>query len=302
MLGAKSAHADECFKGNFIGADFGIAIDLKKELVDNWRDFNKKFIPIFLKGHPEKKKVAAGLACGNLWVVCKGIKKDDIVLCPDGTGSYMVGKINDDYSYKPGEILPHRRSVIWADKRIQRNEMSQALQYSTGSIGTVSNISKYAEELEKLMSGMIVSPIQINDPDIENATSFALENQLEEFLVENWNQTELGKKYNIYEVDGEVVGRQFQTDDGGEMDVLAVSKDNKELVVIELKRGRASDKVVGQIQRYMGYAKEVLAEEGQIVKGIIIAFEEDIRLKRALAVTNNIEFFRYKIDFKLYKG
>ena len=39
----------------------------------------------------------------------------------------------------------------------------------------------------------------------------------------------------------------------------------------------------------MGYVKEELAEPGQDVKGVIIALDEDLRLKRALSVTNNIE-------------
>jgi RecB family endonuclease NucS len=42
------------------------------------------------------------------------------------------------------------------------------------------------------------------------------------------------------------------------MDILAISKDRSRLLVIELKRGRASDAVVGQIQRYMGFVHEAL--------------------------------------------
>ena len=49
------------------------------------------------------------------------------------------------------------------------------------------------------------------------------------------------------------------------MDVLAISKDKSELLVVELKKGRASDVVVGQIQRYMGFAKYELAEVNQTV-------------------------------------
>ena len=52
----------------------------------------------------------------------------------------------------------------------------------------------------------------------------------------------------------------------------------------------------------MGFIKEELAEPGQNVKGIIIALDDDKKIKYALNVTTNIEFFRYKIDFKLYKG
>ena len=71
--------------------------------------------------------------------------------------------------------------------------------------------------------------------------------------------------------------------------------------MIELKKGRASDTVVGQIQRYMGFVNEELLEDGQTVKGIIIALEDDLRLKRALSMTNNIDFYRYEIEFKLIK-
>ena len=68
------------------------------------------------------------------------------------------------------------------------------------------------------------------------------------------------------------------------------------------KGGRTSDVVVGQIQRYMGFIKEELAEQDQNVKGIIIALDDDKKIKYALNVTNNIEFYRYKIDFKLFKN
>ena len=73
------------------------------------------------------------------------------------------------------------------------------------------------------------------------------------------------------------------------------------MLVIELKKGRVSDYVVGQIQRYMAYIKEDLAENGQIVKGVIIGLDDDLRIKRALSVTNNIEFYKYKVNFTLYK-
>ena len=75
--------------------------------------------------------------------------------------------------------------------------------------------------------------------------------------------------------------------------------DKKELLVIELKRGRASDRVVGQIQRYMGYVISDVAEADQTVKGAIVALKDDLKIRRALSVTNNIEFFKYKVDFEL---
>lgn len=99
---------------------------------------------------------------------------------------------------------------------------------------------------------------------------------------------------------GEVVGQQYPTDTGP-IDILAMSKDKKTLLVIELKKGRASDSVVGQIQRYMGYILEEVAEEGQDVRGCIIALEDDLRIRRALKINPMISFYRYKINFDLVK-
>ena len=299
MLGASSIYAEQCYKEGFIGADYGINQDLTNDLTDNWRDFNKKFIPIWLKGHPEKNKIAAGLACGMLWTVCKGLNTGDVVLSPDGSGSYYVGEISSTYYYKPNEILQHRRGITWSKNFIQKSDVSPELQRSMGSIGTISDVTRYADEIEKLIGGKPATTIFSTDETVEDPSVFALETHLEEFLVKNWNHTLLGKDYDIYH-QGEFFGQQYQTDTGA-IDILAISKDKKVLLVVELKKGRASDNVVGQIQRYMGYVKEELAESNQTVRGVIIALEDDLRIKRALSVANNIDFYKYQVSFKLYQ-
>ena len=101
--------------------------------------------------------------------------------------------------------------------------------------------------------------------------------------------------------EGELVGQQYPTDTGN-IDILAINKDRSHYLVVELKKGRASDAVVGQIQRYMGFVLDDIAEGNQGVHGTIIALEDDLRLRRALRVTNNIEFYRYQVNFKLFKS
>jgi len=299
MLGQKSVHAEECFKDNFIGTDFGIKQDLTKKLPDEWRIFNKEFIQIYLATHPDKTRIAAGLACGALWTVSKGIQDGDIVLCPTGSGKYRIGEVNGGYYYEPGMILPHRRPVTWLNVTIDRADMSDALRHSTGSIGTVSTITQHHEELEKLLGGASAPMLISTDTSVEDPSAFALEMHLEDFLFKNWQHTELGKDYDIYEVDGEKA-QQFQTDTGP-LDILAISKDKKRLLVVELKKGRTSDAVVGQTLRYMSYVQEELAEKGQEVLGVIIAHEDDQRVRRALTMTQNIAFYRYQVSFKLLK-
>lgn len=301
MLGQKSVYAADGFAGNFIGADFEIPQDLTPDLPDDWRVFNKKFIPVFMASHPSKTKIGAGLACGALWTVSKGLQKGDIVLCPDGAGTYFVGEVAGGYYYAPDQPIPHRRPIKWLPKTIQRVDMSDALKNSTGSIGTVSTITQYAAEIEKLLGDPVALSLIASDPDVEDPAAFALEKHLEDFLVQNWTQTDLGKEYDIFAEDGELVGQQYPTDTGP-MDILAIKKDKSELLVVELKKGRASDMVVGQVLRYMGFVMQDLAEPGQSVRGVIIALDDDKRIRRALAVTPTVDFYRYQISFKLLKG
>lgn len=300
MLGRGSIFAKDCYDGNFIGVDFLADVDLTGRLPEDWRQFNKEFIPIVQQREPGKNKISAGLACGMLWTIAKGIKVGDVVLCPNGAGIYYVGEVLDNYSFHSGEILPHRRTVKWLNVSIQRSEMSDALQKSTGAIGTSSFITPHAEEIERLIAGPVKPAIISTDETIEDPATFALEKHLEDFLVQNWKNTELGKKYDIYvNEEGDLIGRQYPSDTGP-IDILAISKDKKEWLVVELKKGRASDNVVGQILRYMGYVQD-LAEKGQTVKGVIIALDKDNRISRALSMTPSIDFYQYEVTFKLVK-
>jgi restriction system protein len=303
MLGRKSIHASECHEGGFIGADYGIHEDFTGNLPDQWREFNKRYIPVFLGTHPNKTKIAAGLACGALWTISRGIENGDVVLCPDGTGKYLVGEVVDDYYYEAGQILPHRRKVVWLPVTIDRAEMSEGLRNSAGATGAVCDMSRagHAEEIVRHIGGTAKPVIVSTDSTVEDPSMFAMEKHLEDFLVKNWSQSELGQDFDIYEEEGETVGQQYETDTGP-LDILAISKDKTKLLVVELKRGRASDVVVGQILRYMGYVKDELAEENQEVVGIIIALEDDQRIRRALSMTPGIDFYRYQISFKLQKA
>jgi len=302
VLGKQHSFAQDCFENNFVGVDYSMDLDLKNDLPDNWREFNKKYIPTYLEKNPGKSKVTAGLACGAIHTMSKAIKVRDYVLCPDGEGVYQIGEISGDYFYREGgsgNYLRHCRPVTWLDKSIKREDMSDKLKHSSGSALTLCNLSPYSEEIKNLLGDSSDITITSLNPEIEDPSEFALEKHLEDFLVTNWEQTELAEDFDIYE-DDEFSGQQFPTDTGP-IDILAVSKDRTELAVVELKKGRASDSVVGQVQRYMGYIKEEVAEENQTVKGIIIAFEDDLRIKRALSVTKDISFYRYRVNFSLIK-
>ena len=137
--------------------------------------------------------------------------------------------------------------------------------------------------------------------EVEDPLIFGLEKYLHEFLHDNWERTELGQEWNLYEEDGEEVGFKYRTDDVGEIDLLAKHKRKKEWLVIELKRGRTSDYAVGQALRYRGWVRKRLADNNEKVKTIIIGYENDDKLIYALDGIDDIDFLVYKVSFSLEK-
>jgi len=126
---------------------------------------------------------------------------------------------------------------------------------------------------------------------------FYMESQLEDFLIENWDKTELDKTYDLIEEDGELKSQQYRTEIGI-IDIWAQDKESKQLVVIELKKNQTSDDTVGQLTRYMGWLEEHKTN-GQLTKGIIIAAQYDNRLYYALKKVRDVEVYLYRVGFYL---
>lgn len=137
-------------------------------------------------------------------------------------------------------------------------------------------------------------------PDEETEKHFGLERHLHDFLFDNWEKIELGEDWYLYEEGGDIQGYGYEClTDIGKIDLLARHKKESCWLVIELKRGQTTDDTVGQVLRYMGWVDENLAEDGDQVKGMIIAQDKDEKLRYALRMTSNIHFRRYKINFEL---
>jgi restriction system protein len=125
---------------------------------------------------------------------------------------------------------------------------------------------------------------------------FYMEKQLEDFLIHNWVNTELGSRLDLIVEDGELVSQQYPTDIGP-IDILAKDKKTGGHVVIELKRSQTSDDTIGQLARYMGWVTANMKDVN--VRGIIVAGAYDKRLAYALKMIPNIEVYLYDISFKL---
>jgi restriction system protein len=259
--------------------------------------FNAKYIPLYQANFPHKTRIGAGLACGALWVVSRKIAIGDRVVSPVGGGQYRVGTVTSDYHYAAGQTLPHRRAVTWDATSYAKEDFPTEIRGALTSQGTVVQLSRlgYGDALDTLfVAGESATTTQ---PDVQ---AFYMEKYLAEFLTTNWSTLPLAKTHDIY-TDENTNGKEVIIE-VGRIDILAISKDKKELLVIELKRGHSSDVVLGQILRYMGYLNEHWVDNGQTVRGVIVALEDDQKLRYALKIVPSVAFYRYQIAFSLVKG
>lgn len=131
---------------------------------------------------------------------------------------------------------------------------------------------------------------------------FALERHLHDYMFDNWDVLGLAVDWAIYARDGEPdAGYEFRTP-VGRIDLLARHKRDGSWLVIELKREKSSDAVVGQLLRYMGWVQKHLVENGEPVSGLIVATEGDPQLHYALEVMPSVSFKSYEVEFRLKDG
>lgn len=67
-------------------------------------------------------------------------------------------------------------------------------------------------------------------------------------------------------------------------------------MVVELKRDTSSDRVFGQLARYMGYVKKHYLSEGKLVRGMIVAHAADEHLLLALEAFPSVELKLYDVS------
>jgi len=243
-----------------------------------------------------------------LWNFYNLIKKGDIIIARKGTKKLIgIGEVIGGayYNLEEGLIRTPNTNDIYCNF-IQIKWNSQIIEYENIVFSTFTiykiDLDKFNELTERYEDKEIKDDRFITQKEQE----FALEKNLEDFIVKNFNSIFHNSINLWYDEDGNV-GQQYPLIDDeaknfGRIDILARNKEESSYIVIELKKGRSSDKVVGQILRYMGWVQEHLCNEDDSVKGMIICREKDKKLEYALKVADNIELKFYQVDFKLIDG
>lgn len=138
-----------------------------------------------------------------------------------------------------------------------------------------------------------ISDISDEEPELW----FPLESHLRDFLAKNIQTIHLeNRNLQLYTDENGREGVEYPTA-VGPIDILAVDNDGG-YVIFELKLGRGEDKALGQLLRYMGWVKSVLAN-GKAVRGVIVAKSIGDKLKYAVSITPEIVVFEYELNFKI---
>ena len=226
-----------------------------------------------------------------------GIKKGDII-----KRDQFFAWFKDKYpKIKAGTISAHLlRMSINAPSRIHYNVNSNGeddllFQIDTHKFRLYDTSSDPEPIYKKQQEEKDIGKIEPLEEALE-ASEFAYEKDLQNFLSKNLHQIEAGLR--LYEEE-DITGIEFPVGNRC-IDILALDKDNN-YVVIELKVSRGYERVVGQLLGYMAWIRKNHADVGQHVRGTIIAREISEDLLLACSEIPNITLYEYQLSVSLKK-
>jgi restriction system protein len=246
--------------------------------------------------YPDKPQQTKALYVNMLWAFYHEIGPGDFVIARRGRKTLAaVGKVTQSAIYAPGRnpatSHPNFLEVEWQEQ--PRDKVFTSLVFPMHTLTEISEV-----QYRNLLEGSGMQPLNSEPAEAtEDLSAFVLEKYLEDFIVSNFDTIFKGT-LQLYEDAEGADGQQYATDIGP-IDILAVESKSNSFVVIELKKGRPSDQVIGQILRYMGWVKKNLCKDGQAVKGLLICRDPDPKLFYALEMANNIDVRYYSVSFKL---
>lgn len=277
-------------QGNMITADMDKLRSTLKLLLDENIPLKERIERILPKNRPPMIK---GLGRAVLTPIL-------LVVYPD---RYAVYNSAAEEGMKSFNIFPPFKNTSFAERYVEINKMINRLaRESDLSLWQIDEIWWLATTgfLPSEQGTQLIKPSDESETSEKTEESYSadLESKLEDLIVNKWESLPAFANLEILQQDGDFIGRQYDTRAVGRIDLLCKNRKSGDFVVIELKRGRESDKVVGQTLRYIGWVKKNLAKEGQKVTGIIITQEDDERLRYAV---DALDEYGRLIDLKFYK-
>jgi restriction system protein len=225
--------------------------------------------------YPDKPPATQSLIANMFWAFYHEMSPGDFVIARRGRKTLAgVGRVSGQAVYSPGRSPIHWHSnflaVAW--------QAAQRDRTFPGVVFPMHTLAELPEESFRNFEGGQAPAVLPTPPEaaLEDPNAFVLEKYLEDFIVTNF-ATIFKDELRIYQDADGNDGQQYGTDIGP-IDILAQTRSGDSFVIIELKKGRPSDQVVGQVLRYMGWVKKNLCSDGQALKGLVICRDPDPKL------------------------
>ena len=145
------------------GVDYGVAVSLKGLNRDQIQQICEQAFPSYTA------QKLFGMAVMLSKIVFEIEIGDEVVTYDPAERCYWQGEITGGYSYAGDDAsMPHRRTVLWQEKRAERDLLKQASKNSLGSTLTVFRIRpEISEDLKRVMAGEEAPPA-VPDDEIES--------------------------------------------------------------------------------------------------------------------------------------
>lgn len=279
LVERRNKEKGERWEHSFMGLRF-LSLLLSFRYPNKYNAIKPREWNMFCKFIDENFKIQSGTLSGKRYQVIESYieaLRNKIRLIPE------IQKLKDQLT----------RGIEFTDEEFRW--MAQDIIYVTAHILAS---ERGAEQSKQKSSFSSEKSFEIMGEAKDEALEFPLEEYLENFIVKNWNNIDFDESLTLYIDDEGTPAQQYPTSEGF-IDLLAKDADGN-FVVIELKKGRSNQQVVGQILSYVGWVKNNLVVEDQKVRGIIIAADGNQALLDAVSTVSDfisVKYYRVKFNF-----
>ncbi len=228
------------------------------------------------------------------WLIARGY------LAAGAATSYpsAIPQISKHYSSETGDVTDIYSITDQATLSQIAHDFSQAGRFSVFGYQQHGRfraaIARYSEFFVNHRVGEVVQYFQ--EPTVVESTAttinFSYEKDLQRTLC-----AQISDLFPGYRIFGEAnLGVEYLIS-GKKIDVLLEHTQNRELLIVELKSGRADYRVFGQISMYLGLVKREFPDRE--IRGAIVAAEIDDSLRYATETNSHIQLKIYRMSLEL---
>lgn len=160
-IGQGGKYIPSAKRGKFIAIGWNEMGDLGWTITKTDNETKEKLKEIATKIYGDKSNSSIGKDVGQIFTFIKSIKLNDVVLVVDSANrKVLIGRVLSAHNYKPKWNddcdYNNRRDVEWI-KEVSRDDFSQKMKYSLGSLLSIFNLSDYESEIQTILTGKVIN-------------------------------------------------------------------------------------------------------------------------------------------------